>query len=52
MMIDPIISGFSQNEEKSRLYICDNLTITFGKEVSILGFQKLLMLTVYTDLGE
>ena len=31
IIIDPVISGFSPNEERSHLYICDHLIITFGK---------------------
>ena len=38
MIIDPVINGFSHNEVRFNLYICDHSIITFGKILSCLGF--------------
>ena len=51
MEIDPVINGFITNEVKFHFRICDNSIIIFDKRgFYVQGFQKLLMLTLYTGL--
>ena len=40
MMIDPVVNGFSPNEVRSHLQICDHLIIAFGKRGFCLGFSN------------
>ena len=40
MMIDPVIDGFSPNEVRRHLQICDNSIITFGQIGLCLGFSN------------
>ena len=40
IVISPVISVFSTNEEINHLHICDHTIITFGKIVFCLGFSN------------
>ena len=40
MKIDPVINGFSINEVKVHLHICDHSIVTFGIRVLCLGFSN------------